>query len=328
LSAAGILVVVERENGEVTRLSFELLGLARRLATTAGRVAAVCLGADIHDDAAKSLVAHGADEVVVVDSPLLEPYQADAWLPDLEAIAKGRSPAVILLPHTPIGADLAPRLAIRLHTTVATGCVEAESVAGVLRFLRPCYGGNAMEAVSFRTAPAVATVKAKSQDALPRDDGRQGSVTRQPAVVGADAIRTRVTAYARAESTGARLETANVVVSGGRGIGGPEGFVEAKRLADLLGGAVGASRVACDLGWCPHSWQVGLSGKTVAPDLYIALGISGAGQHLAGCANARTIVAVNSDPAADIFKAARFGIVADCRKLLPALIEEIGRIRA
>lgn len=328
MSETCALVIVEHENGAATSLTLELLGLARRLVADGVRVVAACLGAGIADGVAKRLIANGADDVVVVDDPLLEPYQADAWLPDAVAIARHRAPTAILLPHTPMGADLAPRLAIRLDTTVATGCVDARSVDGVLRFTRPCYGGNATEIVSFRSAPAVATIKAKSQDALPGDDRRHGKVERWPATVTGDGVRTRITARTRADGTAGRLENAKVVVSGGRGIGGPEGFGNARILAELLGGAVGASRVACDLGWCPPSWQVGLSGKTVAPDLYIALGISGAGQHMAGCGNARTIVAVNTDSNADIFKSAHFGIVGDCREILPALIAEIGKTRS
>lgn len=328
MSGAGALVVIERENGEATSLSLELLGLARSLAAGGARVVAACLGAGIDDGVAKRLIAHGADDVVLVDDPLLEPYQADAWLPDVVAITRNRAPTAVLLPHTPIGADLAPRLAVRLDTAVATGCIAVNSADGVLRFTRPCYGGNASEIVSFRTAPAVATIKPKTQDALPRDDSRHGDVEWRPAIVTGDGVRTRITARTLADSTAGRLENANVVVSGGRGIGGPEGFGDAKMLAHLLGGAVGASRVACDLGWCPQSWQVGLSGKTVAPDLYIALGISGAGQHMAGCGNAKTIVAVNTDSNADIFKSARFGVVGDCREILPALIAEISKTRS
>lgn len=324
MSAAVALVVVEREDGMATSLTLELLGLARRLAVDGARVVAACLGAGIDDAVAMRLVAGGADDVVLVDHPLLEPYQADAWLPDLVPIAKSRAPTAVLLPHTAMGADLAPRLAFRLGTTVATGCVEARLATGVLQFTRPCYGGNASEVVSFRSAPAVVTIKAKTQGALPRDDARHGNIERRQAVVTGDDVRTRITSRTRAENTSGRLDSANVVVSGGRGIGGPEGFSQARILADLLGGAVGASRVACDLGWCPPSWQVGLSGKTVAPELYFALGISGAGQHMAGCGNARTIVAVNTDANADIFKSARFGIVGDCREILPALIAEIG----
>lgn len=329
MSGRVLLVMIEHEKGEATPASLELLGLGRRLAEENGSVTALCLGSGVGDAVVSRLIGYGADEVIVVDHPLLDPFQADAWLPDIVAVARELDPEAVLFAHTHAGAELSPRLAILLDTTVATGSVAgARSADGALLFTRPCYGGNAMETVSLRTAPAIATIKPKAHEALPYDDRRSGRVVRRQAVVTAGAVRTRIVERSRAEGTGARLETANVVVSGGRGLGGPEGFVEAKKLAELLDGAVGATRVACDLGWCPKSWQIGLSGRTVTPDLYIALGISGAGQHMSGCGNARVIVAVNTDIEADIFRFSRFGIVADCRELLPELIEQLHGLRS
>lgn len=329
MSGGAMLVIIEHEKGEATLASLELLGLGRELVGESGNVTALCLGFDVDDAVVSRLIGYGADEVIIVDHPLLGLYQADAWMPDVVAVAKELGPEAVLLAHTHAGADLGPRLAVLMGTAVATGCVAAaRSAEGVLRVTRPCYGGNAMETLSFRTAPAIATVKAKAHEALPHDDRRRGRVVRRQAVVTADAVRTRVIEHSRVEGTEARLETANVVVSGGRGLGGPEGFVEAKILAELLDGAVGATRVACDLGWCPKSRQIGLSGRTVAPDLYFALGISGAGQHMAGCGNSGAIVAVNTDSEADIFKFSRFGVVADCRELVPELIEQLRRLRS
>lgn len=328
MSTGDVLAVVEREDGALTPLTLELVALARTIAEAAGgKAIAACLGADPDDGLGRELIAHGASVVHTVDHELFEPYQADAWLPDLMALSNDVDPTAILLAHTNAGADLAPRLAFRLGTSVATGCVEVDVEEGGLRFTRPCYGGNAREQVSFESSPAVATIKAKSFDALPRDDSRTGEVVVRDAVVTADQVRTRVVARDTESVAGVRLENANVIVAGGRGIGGPDGFAEAKELAEVLDGAVGASRVACDLGWCPPSYQIGLSGKTVAPDLYIALGISGAGQHMAGCGNAKTIVAINTDEDADIFASARFGVVGDCREILPHLVEEMRKIK-
>lgn len=328
MSTGDVLAVVELEDGVPTALALELLALARTMAeATGGNAVAACLGANVGDAIAGDLIAHGADTVHVVESDLLEPYQADAWLPDLQALSEDIDPTAILIPHTNSGADIAPRLAFRLGTSVATGCVEVALDGGTPHFIRPCYGGNAREQISFSTSPAVATIKAKSFDALARDDARSGEVVSRDAVVTEDRIRTRVVARDTESVVGVRLENANIIVAGGRGIGGPDGFAEAKELAEALGGAVGASRVACDLGWCPAHYQIGLSGKTVAPDLYIALGISGAGQHMAGCGNAKTIVAINTDEDADIFASARFGIVGDCRELLPHLVEEMRKIK-
>lgn len=328
MSTGDVLAVAELEGGGPTGLTLELIAAARSIATArGGKTIAACLGADIDEAVGRDLVARGADEVHIVDNALFEPYQADAWLPDLEALSGEIDPAAVLAPHTSFGADLAPRLAFRLGSTAASGCVGVDADAEDLRFTRPCYGGIARERISFESSPAVATIKAKSFDALPRDDSRSGGVIARAAVVTPDRVRTRVAARDTEGAAGARLENARVVVAGGRGIGGPDGFAAARELADALDGAVGASRAACDLGWCPPGYQIGLSGKTVAPDLYIALGISGAGQHMAGCGNARAIVAINTDENADIFASARFGVVGDCREILPHLVEEMRKIR-
>lgn len=326
MSTGNVLAVVELEEGTPTQLTLELIGLASVIAgAKGGKVIAACLGAGIGEAVGRNLIAGGADEVHTVDDELFEPYQADAWLPDLEALSGEVAPVAILMPDTNVGADLAPRLAFRLGSSAATGCVDVD--AEDLCFTRPCYGGIARERVSFRSTPAIATIKAKSFDALPCDDTRSGAVIARDAVVTPDRIRTRVVERDTERAAGVRLENANVIVAGGRGIGGPDGFADAKELAGVLDGAVGASRVACDLGWCPPGYQIGLSGKTVAPDLYIALGISGAGQHMAGCGNAKTIVAINTDEDADIFASARFGVVGDCREILPHLVEEMRRIK-
>ena len=323
---SGILVVAEAADASPTELSRELLALARRLADAVGaEVSAVLLGQEL-GGAAIDLIAFGADRVHVGDGETYAPYLAEAWLPNLETVVAAAPPWVILLGHNSMGADLAPRLAFRLGTTVATGCVAAEVSEGRLRATRPCYGGAAREVVSFKTEPSILTVKPKSQAALERDDCRSGEVIELATPVGES--RSRIIEQRLEATAGVRLETAGVVVAGGRGINGPEGFEQARELADVLEGAVGASRVACDLEWCPPSYQIGLSGRTVAPELYFALGISGASQHMAGCGNAKTVVAVNNDPGAQIFRSSRFGIVGDCREVLPPLIDELRKLKS
>lgn len=320
---AGILVVAETEQGRVVSTSLELLGLARRLCDElGGSVSAVVLGRDL-DRIGTELVSHGADRVYLADDAALAEYQADAWLPELAETVRVCAPAAILLGHSTMGGDLAPRLAFRLDAAVTTACVRVTAEAGRFLFTRPCYGGNALEVASFKTEPVVATIKPKTHEALAADPARGGEVIKIAATLAPEAVRTRVIERIRDEPEGLRLEDADVIVAGGGGMKGPEGFAMARELADLLRGAVGASRVACDLGWCPPSYQIGLSGRTVAPSLYIAVGISGAGHHMAGCSNSKAIVAINSDAEAPIFKAARFGIVADCHEFLPALIEKI-----
>jgi electron transfer flavoprotein alpha subunit len=325
VSARGILVVAELAAGRPSSVSRELLGLAQRIVEqTGGPVGAVCPGADA--EAAAELVAHGADRVYTAGDTELADYDSDAWTACAAWAARAMDPNAVLAAHTTSGADLAPRLAFRLEAAAATGCLGVEVEDGTLRFTRPCYGGNARETVSFNTRLAVATVRGGCSEALPREAGRQGETVR----VSLDraALRARTVERRRESGGDVRLEEARVVVAGGRGLNGPEGFEVLGELARELKGALGASRVPCDLGWCPHSMQIGLTGKTVTPDLYIAVGISGAGHHMAGCGRARNIVAINSDPEAAIYKDARWGVVGDYRKLIPPLIAAIRELRA
>lgn len=315
-----IFVVVEATEGRPIDLCYEMLGLARRLVAASGGAVHACVLGNGLDEVGDELIVHGADRVYVIDAPVFADYQADAWLPDLVGIVANVKPAAVMVGHTAQGADLAPRLAFRLGTTVATACNRVSFADGKLHVTRPCYGGKAEEVVSFLTEPVVFTVKSKCFEPWPAQDHRSGGVVRVDSVLDPASIRTQVREVRRDVSDGAVLESARVVVAGGGGMKGPPGFELVEQLARALGGAVGASRVACDLGWCPPSRQIGLSGKTVAPELYIAIGISGAGQHMAGCVNAKNIVAINTDSDAPIFRFARYGVVGDCHQLMPALI--------
>lgn len=321
----GALVITELVRGRPAPASLELLGLACALAAPAGGgVSALLLSGD--RAAAQLLIAHGADRVFVAGSPAAADDIGDTLLVHAERAAAASGAALILAAHTSQGADLAPRLGFRLCSAAVTGCVSIEAVGGALQFTRPCYGGNARETVSFRTLPAVATVRAGNHDALPADAVRTGDIIELPGA--APPSRVRVVER-RAEHVGAaRLEDARVIVAGGRGVNGPAGFPVLAELAGALGGVVGASRVPCDLGWCPHSMQIGLTGRTVTPDLYIAVGISGAGHHMAGCGGAKNIVAINTDPEAAIFRDARFGVIGDFQKVVPALTAEVRKLRA
>lgn len=328
MNAPLILVIADPVRDVPSRHTLELIRLARSLADASGGAVAAALITREAGDVPAGLIARGADRVFVVQHAALADYHGEAWVSAAAQICREAAPAIVLAGHNAAGADLAPRLAFRLGTTVATGCIEVKLDAGKVLATRPCYGGNARETVSFNTAPAVATVRPGSYDALPPDAARSGEV--KPVLVDLAAELARVAVLERRREAGdrMRLEDARVIVAGGRGLEGPEGFRLLEQLAGALGGAVGASRVPCDLDWCPRSWQIGLTGKTVRPDLYIAVGISGAGHHMAGCGNARVIVAVNTDPEAAIFKAASFGVVGDYREFIPALIGEVRRIRA
>jgi electron transfer flavoprotein alpha subunit len=321
----GVLVLAEHNNGELLGISTEILGAARRIADQLGeKVAALSVGTNA-GQAAKSAVSFGADSALSVENPALDQYSGDAWVAALQAAAADVSPSVVLIGQTPVGRDLAPRFAVRANTAVAMDTIDLSVNDGKLVMTRPVFGGNAHAAYTSKTTPAVATVRAKSQEPLEADASRSGEVK----ALSVDAqSRSKVVGREEVKSEGIRLEDAKVVISGGRGLGGPEGFEPLQQLAQVLGGAVGASRAVVDLGWVPVALQVGLTGKVVTPDLYIAVGISGASQHLAGITGVKNVVGINKDKDADIFKVSRYGAVADWKPFLTAFIEECRRLKA
>ena len=311
-----ILVIGETEASALTAATCELLGAANRLtAQLGGDVALALLGAE--PAAAEAAGPAGADTVYRAADASLAQYQTDAHLPLAQQIVEQDSPRVVLLAQSSMGRDLAPRLATRLGSAAAMDALALEVEGDRVRVTRSCYGGNARQVVTVKTDPQVITVRAKSQDPLEPDASRSAEIVD---VSPSDAdLRARVTGKDAAESEGVRLEDAEIVVSGGRGLGGPEAFGDLEQLAGVLGAAVGSSRAACDLGWYPPSQQVGLTGTVVSPTLYLAIAISGASQHMAGCGGSKNIVAINKDPDAAIFAFSRFGIVDDYKKVLPAL---------
>jgi electron transfer flavoprotein alpha subunit len=328
MSASGtILIIAEVMELGPTRLTRELLALALRLnAHSASGVSAALFGKQ-SSAAADALIALGAERVHCLEHAALDQYHSEAWVSAAAQLCGEISPGLVLAGHTASGADLSPRLAFRLRGAVATGCVEITRQDGAFHFTRPCHGGNVRETLSFASALCVATVRAGSGETSERDDTRRGEVSRFVPRLDTELQRVRVVERRAEAADGVRLEDAEVIVAGGRGLNGPEGFRMLQELADALGGAVAASRVPCDLGWCPRSWQIGLTGRTVQPELYIAVGISGAGHHMAGCGNAKTIVAVNTDPEAAIYRDARFGIVGDLQQFIPAFIDEVRKLK-
>lgn len=318
---AGILVIAEANEGGIASISHELLGAARQLAEAgAGSVTAFIAGTEAQ---AKELVAHGADAAIAATNSALASGTTDAYLPAVEAAIAQSGADIVLLGQTSLGRDLGPALAFKNKTAIAMDCVELHIEAGRLHAVRSAYGGNARAKVSFRAPLQIVTVKAKSFDGLPADAARSGNVT---SIDDAGESRVKVIGTSKPESTGIKLEEATVVVSGGRGLGDPAAFGLLEQLAALLKGATGASRAACDLGWYPPSQQVGLTGKTVSPGLYIAVAISGASQHMAGMAGSKNIVAINKDADANMVKVSKFAIVDDYKKVIPALIEEIKKL--
>ena len=323
--ASGVLVFGEAtEDGKLSPVAAELLGAGTRLG---GPVTCALLGSGV-EPLAQECVAFGAGKVIVVDDPLLADYQGDAYVPVAERVCKEVDPAIVIMGQTMMGRDLAPRLAARLGTAVAMDCVELGRDGGKFVATRPCYGGSARARYAISGSPQMATVRAKSQEPLQRDASRKGEIVKQSADLNPESIRTRIVNRRKEKAEGVRLEDARVVVSGGRGLGGPEGFKPLEELAEVLGGAVGASRAVCDLGWYPVANQVGLTGKVVTPELYIAVGISGASQHMAGISQVKNIVAINKDAEASIFKAARFGVVGDWKEIIPAFIEKVRELKS
>lgn len=321
---AGIAVLILIDGDGTTLLDHQLIGMASRLAAGTARITAIVVASSADRHVGQELIELGADEVVLAHHPSLHDNVPEAWLPSLVERIAAPTLRLILLGVDAAAADLAPRLAFRLNGAIASNCVAARHENGCDVFTRPCYGGKALEEISFRVGPVVATVRAGTGVAPERAGARKGSVSELPLNLDAAAAgRCAVHGRRAMEHAGAPLETARVVVAGGRGLQGAQGFEQAGELAAALDGVLGASRAACDAGWCSLSRQIGLSGRTVAPELYIALGISGAPQHMCGCAGARTIVAVNSDPDAPIFKYASYGAVADCGELVPALTAAI-----
>ena len=319
--AQDVLVIGELADGALSSVTGELIGAATRIAD-GGKVSVTLLGSAAPGLAGAAFEA-GADRAFVSGDAGYDQYRSDQWLAAVEAALDQSNPAAVLIAQSTIGRDLGPRVAFRRNTAAAMDCVLIENVDGGVQATRSAYGGNAQATYSFATSPAVVTVRAKSQDPIAPRTGASGETVELAA---AGASRAEIISREAAVNEGLQIQDALIVVSGGRGLGAPEGFELVEELAAAFGtdkAAVGASRAACDLGWYPPSQQVGLTGKVVTPDLYVAVAISGASQHMAGCSGSKTIVAINRDAEANIFKAARFGIVGDYKAVVPELINAI-----
>jgi len=317
----GVLILGDASGGELSSTTLELLAAGQKVAADLGEDLSVALLGDTLDAAAQSAIAHGAQKVYAVNHPLLAEYQVDLHLTALEALCKDTAPRVVLVARTNEGRELAPRLAFRLGVGLAQDCLEVSVDTAEKQLLanRPVYGGNAIAVVSCDQTPQIAAIRPKAYEPAEADSSRQGEVISFPVELDASMALTQVVETVLEEAEGIKLEDAHIVISGGRGLGGPEPFAQLEELAKIMGGTVGASRAAVDSGWVPSSYQVGLTGKTITPDLYIMVAISGASQHMAGCSGAKVIVAINKDAEANIFKEARYGVVGDWETVLPAL---------
>ena len=317
-----VLVLASGEGDTPSQMTLELLGGARRLAdATRGQMMAAVLEGSA-SGVARRLIAFGADRVLRAEHPLLQEFQADAYVVALSQIAAQAAAHVILLADDSCGREVAPRLAHRLGGAIVTEVVGMEADEEAVLLQRHMYGGRTLATLAAKRLPVVATLKPRALAPAVAQDGRTGEEVAIPLTLDPSILRARVVERVAEEVRGVKLENAKVVVSGGRGLKGAEPFRQLEELAQLLKGAVGASRAATDAGWVAPSRQVGQTGKTVSPDLYIAVAISGAIQHLAGMSGSKTIVAINTDPDAPIFKAAHLGIVGDFKAVLPHFIEK------
>jgi len=322
---AGVLVIAElSENGLPAGVTSELISLAKVLSSETGQDMSAIVMGDAVTGAAELLGSLGAKKVFVAEDPGLARYQPDAFVAAVVAAAGATNPEIVLLSHTPLGQDLAPRVACALEGGLVSDCTAVEVENGRPVCTRAVYGGNVVAAVVSNRTPLVATVRQHAFDEAVPGDGQSEVVDLSLELPDTSGYSTGEVVLEASEEIA--LEDANVVVSGGRGMGGQEGFDELVRLARLLGGAVGASRPPVDSGWISTTAQVGITGKIVAPDAYIAVGLSGSSQHLTGMSDSRKIIVINNDPDAYIFKVSDYGVVGDWRKVLPAFTDAVERL--
>lgn len=319
--AQGVFVITEQRDGEFRKVSYEAVSEGRRLADgLSTEVTAAVLGSGIEGIAAE-LGKYGADKVLVADDTSLADYNTDAYTNVLAQFIQAQDPVLIIMGATMQGKDLAGRLAARLDAGVAMDCVAIKLENGQLIYTRPMFGGKVVADVEIEGSPQIVAIRPNVMSIT--ETSREGTIEK-PAF---DAGEVKTTVLEKSMETGDKVELteADIVVSGGRGTGG--NFAEVEELAAALGGAVGASRSAVDEGWRPHSDQVGQTGKVVSPTMYVACGISGAIQHLAGMSTSKYIVAINKDPEAPIFSKADFGIVGDLFEIVPAITAEVKKIQ-
>ncbi|NNU94332.1 electron transfer flavoprotein subunit alpha/FixB family protein [Geobacillus sp. NFOSA3] len=321
--ARKVLTLAEVRDGSLRNVSFEAIAAAKTIAQ-GGEVVSVLVGESVQSYA-NELFFHGADRVVVVEHPNLKNYTSDGYSQALKAVIDAENPEGIVLGHTSLGKDLSPKLAVKLNSGLVSDVVSVEEAGGNLIFTRPIYSGKAFEKKIVTDGIIFITVRPNNIQPLERDESRSGEVSNVS--VDIKDLRTIIKEVVRKTAEGVDLSEAKVIVAGGRGVKSAEGFKPLQELAEVLGGAVGASRGACDAGYCDYSLQIGQTGKVVTPDLYIACGISGAIQHLAGMSNSKVIVAINKDPEANIFKVADYGIVGDLFEVVPLLTEEFKKLK-
>ncbi len=324
---AGIWVFAEHKDKKIKRVVFEILSEAKKIAVSKGEpLCAVLFGYGIRD-LSSELAAYGAEKIFVVDDEILDSYSNESYSAVLAELARNHQPSIILGGATAMGKDFLPRVAAKLDTGIASDCVSfSVDEEGRVTFRRPVYAGKVLIDVYCDGMPQMATIRPNVLNLAEPDRSRKSEIIEWQVPEGARKIRARIKEIIKGASSRPDLTEARIIVSGGRAMKSADNFKILYDLADLLGAAVGASRAAVDSGYASHDMQVGQTGKTVSPNLYIACGISGAIQHLAGMRTSKCIVAINKDPEAPIFKIADYGIVGDLFKIVPLLTEELRKI--
>ena len=325
----GVWVFAEQRDGNLLNVAIELVGEGRKIADALEvPLTAVLLGNNI-DGLAEKLVKYGADEVLYANHELLNVYTTDGYTKVIYDLIKERKPEIMLIGATNIGRDLGPRISARVHTGLTADCTKLDVDLENRRLMqtRPAFGGNLMATIICPDhRPQMSTVRPGVMEKAKYDENRKGNIVKFTPDLKDEDIRAKVKEVVKGGKAEVQLEESKIIVSGGRGLGNPEGFKLIEDLAKKLGGVVGASRATVDAGWIEHSHQVGQTGKTVRPSLYVACGISGAIQHLAGMQESKVIVAINKDADAPIFKVADYGIVGDVYEVLPELIEALDNV--
>jgi electron transfer flavoprotein alpha subunit len=320
--ANDVWVYIEHKDGGISPMSFELLGIGKQLADSFGsNVCAFVIG-DKTDDLAKDAFAYGASKVYAVEGDVFKSFRGEAYAKAASFLLDKYKPEVALFRGTSMGIDVSAATAANLGMGICTDSIGLVVDSGKLKMTRAAFGGNyTVTVVNEKAIPQIATVRPKAFAMPEKDASKNGEVVKESFSLAEDALNTKVVEFLQSATT-VNLIEADIIVSGGRGVGSEDGFKVLKDFADVLGGALGASRAAVDSGWIPYEHQVGQTGKTVKPKIYVACGISGAIQHLAGMRTSDCIVAINKDPDAPIFKAASFGIVGDYKVVVPKLIDK------
>ncbi|APQ95933.1 electron transfer flavoprotein subunit alpha/FixB family protein [Clostridium botulinum] len=325
----GVWIFAEQREGKLQKVALELIGKGKELSKKLGvELTAVLLGYNI-DDIPRQLIEYGADKVLYVNNPLLKNYTTDGYTKVINDLIEERKPEILLVGATYIGRDLAPRISSRLGTGLTADCtgLDIDDDTRNLLMTRPAFGGNLMATIICDSnRPQMSTVRPGVFQKLEKDTNRDGSIENIKVNLKESDIKIKIKEIVKLAKEIEDISEAKILVSGGRGLGSPEGFKLLRELADLMGGAISGSRAVVDSGWIDKAYQVGQTGKTVRPNLYIACGISGAIQHLAGMQDSDYIIAINKDESAPIMQVADLSIVGDYKKILPSMIDEIKKI--